>query len=481
VMIEFTDPNPFKEFHIGHLYSNIVGESLARILEANGAIVWRGDYFGDVGMHVAKSLYGLQKKFAADKQDMVGLAKLPLEKRIAYLGQAYAQGASAFEEDTEAAEEIKKLNRLVYIAAQRMWEKEKGMKPQIDYRKDHAIDESLLDTVYQLYTVGREWSLAYFELIYKRLGTTFKAYFPESIAGERGYKLVKDHITDGVFVKSEGAIVFPGEKFDLHTRVFINSLGLPTYEAKELGLAPWKYEEFSYDLSLIVTGNEINAYFKVLVSAMKQINSELGEKTKHLGHGMVRLPEGKMSSRTGKIKTGESLLDEAKKRAGELATEGDGDIADIVGQAAIKYAFLKQSLGKDVIFNFDESISFEGNSGPYLQYTYVRTKSVLSKSGEVSVDSFETPEHLEVEERDLLRLFTKFSEIVEEAATRYAPSTLCTYLFEVAQAFNLFYQKHQILKADGQTKAFRLTLTRTTGQVLKQGLSLLGIQAPERM
>lgn len=488
IMVEFTDPNPFKEFHIGHLYSNIVGESLSRLLEANGAEVWRVDYFGDVGMHVAKSLWGLESKLQetnAPYHSMQELAEIPLQERIRFLGEAYAHGATAYEEDSDATEVIRLINRHVYIAAQKMWEQEKGIKPTVDYKQSKTIDEETLDHILEMYKLGRAWSLEYFETIYARLGTKFRAYYPESIAGERGYTLVKDAQRHGIFVESEGAIVYPEHKSGLHTRVFINQLGLPTYEAKELGLAPWKYEDFPYDQSIIVTGNEINEYFKILLTALKEINPQLGEKTKHLSHGMVKLPEGKMSSRTGKIVTGEWLLNEAKDRA--LKLSNDEAIAEIVGVGAIKYALLKTGIGKDVEFSFEDSISFEGNSGPYLQYTYARTQSVLRKSEirnptlPAGWQEFETPKELASEERELLRLLVRFDEIVEESALRYSPNIVATYLFDLAQTFNLFYQKHQILKAETPVKGFRLALTSTTGNTLKQGLYLLGIQSPPSM
>ncbi len=199
IVVEFTDPNPFKEFHIGHLYTNTVGESLARILQANGAIVWRADYFGDVGMHVAKALWGLEAMFKEDNISMQDLAQKSLKQRIEYFGKAYATGATAYEEDKNAAEEMKKLNKLIYIAAQRMWQKEKDLKPQIDYVKGEQIDEARLHQVYDLYVQGRKWSLAYFDSIYARLHMQFDGYYPESIAGEKGYKLVKEHIADGSF------------------------------------------------------------------------------------------------------------------------------------------------------------------------------------------------------------------------------------------------------------------------------------------
>ena len=483
VIVEYTDPNPFKEFHIGHLYSNIVGESLSRLLEANGAEVRRADYFGDVGMHVAKTLWGLEQKFQeADTiyASMEELEQAELPERIKFFGEAYAKGATAYKDDESAAEIMQLINRHVYLAAQQMWQEEKGLEPTIDYKQGRSIDPATLAHILSIYRKGRAWSLAYFETIYARLGTKFDAYYPESIAGERGYQLVKYNQAKGIFVESEGAVVFPEEKSGLHTRVFINKLGLPTYEAKELGLAPWKYEEFPYDLSLIVTGNEINEYFKVLISAMKHVNPELGDKTTHLSHGMVKLPEGKMSSRTGKILRGEWLLDEAKSEAKKLSD--DDAVAEMVGVGAVKYALLKGSIGKDVEFNFEESVSFEGNSGPYLQYTYARTQSVLRKSEnrEWRIENGDSVV-LNDEERELARLLSRFDEVIEEAAIRYSPNTVASYLFELAQSFNGFYQKHQILKADADQKAARMHLTYLVGRTLKRGLYLLGIATPEKM
>lgn len=493
VIVEFTDPNPFKEFHIGHVYTNIVGESLSRLFEANGAEVQRADYFGDVGMHVAKALWGLQKKLAEDNMSFDDLAHKSLDERIAYFGQAYAKGSSAYEEEPSTQDEMKKLNKIVYIAAQKMWEKEKGLVPQVDYQKGEEIDEKELERVYHWYSVGRGWSLEYFETIYKRLTMKFAGYYPESIAGEKGYKLVKEHIADGVFEEHEGAVVFRGENHNLHTRVFINSLGLPTYEAKELGLAVWKSEEFPYDLSIILTGNEINEYFKVLMKALSIIRPDLAVKSKHIGHGMVKLASGKkMSSRTGQIIAGKDVLDEAKRLAKEriaeakfskeaVSAEESDEVAERVGVGAVKYSFLKSGIGKDIPFSFEESVSFEGNAGPYVQYTYVRTQSILAKVE--PTDLLLSPDYTpQEEEMALMRHLMIFSEIVEEAAETYSPNVVTEYLYELAKEFNTFYQKHRIVNAPTQLeKDFRLALTEAVGVVLKQGLGLLGIAAPDRM
>lgn len=526
ISVEFTDPNPFKEFHIGHVYTNTVGESISRLFEANGATVWRADYFGDVGMHVAKAIFGLRQKIKDLGYTIKELEHKTPAERAKFLGECYAFGATVYEEDAKAAEEMKRLNKIIFIVAQKMWEKENGLKPQIDYQKGEHIDEKEFAEIYELYTKGRQWSLEYFDSIYARLGMKFDGYYPESLVGEKGYQLVKEHIADGIFQEDQGAIVFSKEKNNLHTRVFINSLGLPTYEAKELGLAPTKYEDFKYDESYIITGNEIIEYFKVLVAAITMINPELGKKTHHIGHGMVRLPEGKMSSRTGKVITGEWVLNEAVKRAEELSKEKNQEIAEQVGIAAVKYAFLKSGIGKDIEFDFETSLSLNGNSGPYLQYTYVRTQSILNKVKNISdrtqielskSDSSEISDslkhrvsseyHLDNDEFILLRLLTQFDSVIEEAGYSLAPSTLCTYLYELAKQFNLFYQTHRILNTDrnsvissetrdlSQTeispeqssvrndnlKQFRLALTSAVGLVLARGLDLLGIAAPKKM
>lgn len=487
VVVEFTDPNPFKEFHIGHLYSNSVGESVSRLLESQGHTVRRVCYQGDVGMHVAKALFGLLQ-IADVENKLESLAGKPLAERAKFMGEAYVVGARAFEEDPAAAESMKALNRLGFIAAQDMWVKEKGITPIINYRSDAIIDEAQLQKVSTLYVRGRAWSLEYFESIYRRLGTIFEGYYFESFVGELGAKLVRDHVTDGVFELSDGAIIYRGEKKGLHTRVFINKLGLPTYEAKELGLAPTKQAEWAYDRSIIVTGNEINEYFKVLLAALSEISPELAVKTKHMGHGMVRKSDGsKMSSRSGVILTGEGLLDEVKesvyalldKSTSTYTSEERENIAECAAVAAVKYSLLRVSLPSDVAFDISTSVSFEGDSGPYLLYTYARCQSVLRKSGIAVQELQDVSVSMNQEEKHIARQILFYPEVVASAAADLTPNVLCTYLFDLAQMFNVFYAKHQIL--EGESKNLRLLLTQATAQVLQNGLGLLGIETIERM
>ncbi len=456
IMVEFTDPNPFKELHIGHLYSNAVGEAISRLFEANGALVKRANYQGDVGMHVAKALWGISNI----KDKISNIEKRSPQERIKFLGQAYTLGSKVYEEDKDAKKAMQDINKKIY-------------------EKDPSV--------ISLYEKGKRWSLDYFERIYKRLGTKFDFYYFESEVGGEGLKLVKEYLKKGIFVESHGAVIFKGEKYGLHNRVFVNSLGLPTYEAKELGLAFRKYRDFEYDQSVIVTGNEVIEYFKVLLTALKQISLDLAKKTVHIAHGMVRLEGGKMSSRAGNVMTGEWLLDEAKSRIRKTYPEMDQEAAEKVAVGAVKYALLKSGIGKDIVFDFDESISLEGNSGPYLQYTFARTQSVLRKlkarNSKLALQG-ETlqPQALQPEEVLLLRWMYRFPDMAEDAVRNFAPNVLCNYLFSLAQKFNLFYQKHSILQSKiEEQRVFRIALTRGIGQIIKNGLDILGIQAPERM
>ncbi len=359
IMLEFADPNPFKEFHIGHLRNISLGESYARLLESQGADVWRVNYQGDVGMHVAKALYGLLQMSrlpkpgtggqANFKSQISNLERKPINERSKFLGEAYATGAKAYEENKKAKKEIQDLNIKIY-------------------QKDSSIKE--------IWEKGRQWSLLHFEEIYKRVGTHYKRYYFEGEVALVGREIVLSNIKNGVFEKHEGAIVFRGD----HTRVFVTSENYATYEAKDLALSKLKYQDFSYDRSIIITANEQEQYFKVVLEAMTKVFPDLAQKTIHQSFGFVSLKERKMSSRSGNVITGEWLLDETKRRLKENFEQMEEETLEKVAVGAVKYSMLKFSRKSDILFSFDESISLEGNSGPYLQYTYARTQSVLDKS-----------------------------------------------------------------------------------------------------
>ncbi len=456
VIVEYTDPNPFKEFHIGHLMSNTIGESIARILEASGGETKRACYQGDVGLHVASAVWGMTQEALPDESADIGT-------KVEFLGRAYARGAQTAKFDDIVKHDIVVLNKKIYD------------------RNDAHVN--------QLYDLGRAWSLEYFEIIYKRLGTAhnstegkaFDFYFFESNTGIFGKEVVHAH--PEVFVESDGAIVYKGdEAMGLHTRVFLNKEGLPTYEAKELGLAKIKYDAYPYDHSTVVTGNEINDYFKVLLDAMAQVFPELAAKTEHISHGMMRLTTGKMSSRTGDVISANTLINDTKTtalqkfKAGMFSNEEQDRIAEMVAVGAIKYAILRQATGKDIIFDVEQSLSFEGDSGPYLQYTNARAHSLLEKAGEKKAN----PEALVGEVSTLHRTLLFFPEVVLRASIEREPHYIVTYLTQLAREFNAYYANTQIL-GDSPDEPYKLALVSACAQVMERGLALLGIMAPAQM
>ncbi len=493
VSVEYTDPNPFKELHLGHLYSNLVGEAVARVMEANGAQVWRVDYYGNTGLHVAKSVWGMKKKLEKEDLTLEALATQPISVRQAFLGKCYAFGVNSFESDEAAKTEITHLNTLIHAVAQELQIENEGWVPAVDYNKFVNAPEFDRVEIKKLYGAGLKWSLEYFETLYQKLGTKFDGYYPESKVGERGYQVVRDNLKPGMFEDSNGTIIYPGEKYGLHTRVFINKLGLPTYEAKEIGLAHAKYDDFKYDKSIIVVGKEVKEYFKVVLDALRKINPALGNITYALTHGMVKLPEGKMSSRSGNVITVEGLFEQAKEAAELIITNSDlpatekNDIAEKVGMASVKYALLKADAGNDVVFSFKESVSFSGNSGPYLQYTVARCNAVLEKAGE-AVKAVSELNNLEMNpaEVSLIRQLVQLPETVAQVPEILSLHLLCNYCYELASAYNAFYNTHSILgNADrpvsAETKQFRLALTLATKIALTNALKLLGIVCPKRM
>ncbi|MBL8158307.1 arginine--tRNA ligase [bacterium] len=441
VMVEYTDPNPFKAFHIGHLMSNTIGESLARLQEAAGAEVIRANYQGDLGVHVACAIWGIKK---------LGIHPTNADE----FGRAYAEGATAYKENAEAKTEIDAINKKLYD------------------QSDAELNE--------LYDTGRTESLEAFERIYAILGTKFDHYFFESETGPIGKKIVESN--PAVFPESEGARVFKGEEHGLHTRVFLNSQGLPTYEAKELGLEKLKTELYPDAETLyIVTANEVVDFFRVVKKAMEIVHPEIAAKLTHVSHGMMKLPEGKMSSRTGNVVTGESLIKDlaevAKERAAESRADDKEKLAQDIAVAAIKFQILKGSTGKDIIFERERALSVEGDSGPYLQYTHARTHAIVEKAKDSGVEAAFDPA---ASVPELARLIFRFYDVVKRSRAELEPHHVTNYLIAVAAAFNSWYAQEQIL--DGTpAAAHKVALTDITRLTLKNGLWLLGIPTPEKV
>ena len=478
-VIEYTDPNPFKTLHIGHLYSNMVGESFSRLVEALGACVTRANYQGDVGLHVAKTMWGLFKMFENDGITFEELSKKSLVDRVRYLGDAYMLGFKMYDDqkDERVINDVKDINYYIFSL----------YIPSLEKREYFKDLES--KNLKEIYLKGRDWCLEYFERIYERTDTKFEKYYLESEMGEKGMEIVKENMEGkgkNIFKASEGAVVYEGdESKGLHTRVFINSEGLPTYEAKELALAFKKFEELSFDESVVITADEQSSYFKVVLDALSQLRPEVANIYKHFSHGLVRLPGAeKMSSRKGKILEGEWLLDETKKRVedmmrsnGKWNEEQILEVSDLIAVASVKYSFLKVTVGKDVIFDFEKSTSFDGDTGPYLLYVYARCNSILE--GGKGTDSTKTIPVLDSHTKGLLRVISRYQPILLSSALTYSPSTLCSYLFDLGQTFNTFYTNVRVL--DSEDKEFLLGVVEATSQTMKHGLNTLGINVVERM
>ncbi len=455
VIVEYTDPNAFKPFHIGHLMANAIGESISRLVEFSEAKIVRICYPSDIGLHIAKAIWAIIKNennFPKESDSII--------VKTNFLGTSYVEGTSAYEQGGEVKIEIENINHKIFD------------------KSDNKINE--------IYDKGKAWSLEHFEHIYKKVGTKFDAYIYESEVAVAGAKIVGEFLDKGVFEKSEGATIFKGENFGLHTRVFINSKGLPTYEAKELGLNFKKFELFPDTVqSIIVTANEQDDYFNVLRKVLELINPDIGKKTRHIGHGMLRFAEGKMSSRKGNVITGESLIEQIEEMVAEKIKDSDFSseekekIKTAVAVGAIKYSILKQSIGGNIIFDFNKSVSFEGDSGPYLQYSYARANSVLEKGKEFMEDLSD----LEVEPpNELQKFFVRFPEIVKRAEEEMEPHHVVTYLVQLAGLFNNFYAHNQVVDLENKEKTKeRLSIVKAFSIVMKNGLKLLAIPVLERM
>ncbi len=456
IMVEYTDPNPFKEFHIGHLMNNAIGESLSRIAEANGADVVRACYQGDVGPHIAKCLWGMM-----DLADEMPTESDSLDAKTAFIGRAYAHGAAAGADNPEVAERISQINTAIYAKTD----------PQIN----------------ALYATGRTWCLDQFDKIYEKLGTKFDAFYFESDMAGPGMELVRSNIGT-VFSESDDAVVYAGEQDGLHTRVFITKTGNPTYEAKDLANNRAKFRDYPVlDESIIITANEQNEYFRVMFAALNHINPEIVSKSHQYGHGMMLGSDGKkMSSRKGTVLTGGLLIDEVvemiteKSSASEYRRELSQKTLTDIAVGAIKYSILKQTIGKNIVFDFATSLSFEGDSGPYLQYTHARLCSLIQKAALAGIASSETvPPGWQ--STDIERILSRSAYIIERAWIDKSPQQIVAYCVRIAQVFNSWYAFTKIIDTEDATSGYKIAIVECTKSVLAQHLTALGIVPVEEM
>lgn len=462
VVAEFSDPNPFKVLHVGHLYTSIVGDSISRLLELAGAKVIRANFGGDVGLHVAKTLYVLMN--ADDNGELT----------IEDIARAYVEGTRLYDEDETAKAEITQINKIIYALSELGEEKGRERLELEMVTEDFGRSTLEIGKLAELYWRGRELSYQYFKDFYRRIGVKFDKFYPESSVAGRGLTEVKSHI-GSVYEESGGAVVYHGEKLGLHTRVFINKEGVPTYEAKDVGLIFTKWDDWHFDESVVVTGNEQSDYMKVVLASVAEYAPKLVEQTTHLTHGLVKLPGNvKMSSRKGNFLKAVDTLEMVKEA---LDGEKVGDNSEKMVLAAIKYAFLRYKMGGDIVFDPQESVSTTGNSGVYLLYAVVRAKKVLAKAVERENDrqGGEMSEY----ERKLSKKVVQYGNVVQEAIREKVPNKVCTYLYELAQEFSRFYENVQVVGGDREIEL--LVLVRAYLNVMQHGLGLLGIETLEEM
>lgn len=453
VLTEYSDPNPFKVLHIGHLYTSIVGDAISNLIEHAGGQVHRLNFGGDVGLHVAKTMWAIIKDFDGEYPEK--LSEIDENERNEFMAKCYVQGTRAYDDDATAKSEITILNKRIY---------------------DFHINNDHNSPAAQIYWICRIWSYDHFKAFYKKIGVNFERYYPESEVAGIGKSIVLEQKEKGVFADSDGATIFVGEPFGLHTRVFVNSEGLPTYEAKDVGLSIKKAEDYTFDKSIIITGNDIIEYMKVVLKSIEQFRPDLSSRTLHITHGNVKLSGGvKMSSRMGNFLRADEII-KVVADANEKA-QGNRDDAPVLG--AIKYAFLKNRIGADIIFEPNESVSLQGNSGPYLQYSLARAKSIIDKISFSTQDIAMPADGFTEHEKNLLFKLTEYPDVVNKTTKELLPHILCTYLYETAQVFNRFYENSKVIGDDREQ--IRLCLVMAYAIILKNGLTSIGVPTPDRM
>ncbi|HET6622504.1 MAG TPA: arginine--tRNA ligase [Candidatus Saccharimonadales bacterium] len=443
-VVETNNPNPFKDLHIGHAYNCIVADTIANLIDQSGAQVHRVGYHGDVGLHVGKSMWAILKEI---DHDPARLDSIKPAERPKFMSDCYQKGALAYEEDGSAKAEIEELSK-------------ESFNPEGDFKT--------------VYDICKAWSFDYIDATLERLGSKpAEKHYLESAANDMGEKTVRAHIGD-VFSESSGAVVFAGEAYGLHTRVFIASRGTTLYEARDLGLMQLKQTDFHPAKSLIVTGNEQKEYFKVVFKAAELALPELAGVTENISTGTVKLSTGKMSSRTGQVLNIEWLFDELRNALVERGGSVDDD-ATLVG--ALRYQMLKTSIGNDLVFDIEKALSLDGNSGPYLQYAHARAASILRKTDQDVIRP--SDESFDASERQLVVKLSQFEEALAKACADLTPHTICNYLYELAKEFNRFYEVSRIV--GDEREPLRLWLVERYKNTLSAGLKTLGISAPDKL
>jgi len=452
IMVEYSQPNTHKEFHIGHLRNVVLGSSLVNLIRASGPKVMAANYIGDIGSHVAKTLWVLEKFHQGEPE--------PAERQGQYLGKLYTEAVNLCEADEackqEAAEVQKKL--------------ESGDK--------HLT---------ALWKKTRQWSLQEFDGIYRILGIKFDKVFFESEVEKPGKRMVAELLENKIAERSQGAVIINLEKYGLKQFLLLKSDGSSLYSTKELALARLKFEKYKIDTSYVVVDSRQSFYFQQFFKTLELIGFH--KKTAHIAYEFVTLPEGAMASRKGNAVLFDDLLAEMTVLAATETRQRHGDwpeaevkaVAAKIALAAIKFSMIRVGRGSAIVFNQAEALSFDGYSGPYLQYTVARINSILRKAKAGAAKGADYSLLNEASERELVIKLAQFPETISIAVEEFEPSRLAQYLFDLAKDFSSYYQSVPILDAPAEVSAARLALVTAVKQVLANGLSLFGIETIERM
>ena len=477
VMIEYSSPNTNKPLHLGHVRNNLLGWSLAQIMQANGNRVVKTNIVNDRGIHICKSMLAWQKWGNGETPESSG------KKGDHLIGDYYV----AF--DKHYREEIKQL------VAQGMDEEQaKQEAPLIKEAHEMLVKWEQGDAeVRALWEKMNSWVYAGFDETYQKMGVSFDKIYYESQTYLKGKAKVEEGLAKGLFERHEDGSVWADMTNEgLDQKLLLRSDGTSVYMTQDIGTAEMRFQDYPIDKMIYVVGNEQNYHFQVLSILLDRLGFKWGKELVHFSYGMVELPNGKMKSREGTVVDADDLMqlmvedarrvsDEAGKNVDMTEAEKQ-EIARIVGMGALKYFILKVDARKNMLFNPEESIDFNGNTGPFIQYTHARIRSILRKAGNSGSASFTSTSTLADKEVELIQKMSEYGAAVEQAGKDYSPSGIANYCYELTKVFNQFYHDYSILNEEDEAKKqVRLVIARNVAKILKNGMALLGIEVPERM
>ncbi len=479
VLIEYSSPNTNKPLHLGHIRNNLLGYSVAKILETQGDKVYKVNLVNDRGIHICKSMLAYQKWGKGEKPSKEKKGDKLVGDYYVKFDQEYKKEINDLVAKGQSEENAKK-NAPLILEAQEM------------LRKWESKDSEVIS----LWKEMNQWVLAGFDVTYKNLGVDFDKVYFESDTYKLGKELVLEGLEKGVFVKKEDGSVWADlTKEGLDQKILLRSDGTSVYMTQDLGTAHQRFTDYNADEAIYVVGNEQNYHFQVLKIILGKLGFSWSEYLHHLSYGMVELPEGKMKSREGTVVDADDLLDEMTLTAEEMSRElgkleeySDSEkkqIIETIGLGALKYFILKVDPKKTMTFDPKESIDFNGNTGPFIQYTFARIQSIIRKANDKGMElSIELNSKIKISNKELqlIKLIYSYPEVLKEAANDYSPAQIANYIFDLAKEFNQFYHDHPILGEDDKSiSEFRLHLSKQLGKIIKSGMGLLGINVPDRM